>query len=69
MPRTLAASVFSGVLAQRGDGGVARWEAFFEEQNSGGKRLASVCHTRPSGRSLVSRNSRHSPKSLLHGEI
>ena len=50
MPRTLAARCcFQGVLAQQGDGGVARWEAFFEEQNTGGKRLASVCHTRPSG--------------------
>ena len=41
--------LFSGGTGAAGDGGVARWEAFFEEQNTGGKRLASVCHTRPSG--------------------
>ena len=41
--------LFSGGAGAAGDGGVARWEAFFEEQNTGGKRLASVCHTRPSG--------------------
>ena len=33
----------------QGDGGVERWNQFFEEQNEGGKRLASLCHTRPSG--------------------
>jgi N-acyl-D-aspartate/D-glutamate deacylase len=41
--------LFSGGTGAQGDGGVARWEAFFEEQNTGGKRLASICHTRPSG--------------------
>lgn len=41
--------LFSGGTGAAGDGGVARWEAFFEEQNTGGKRLASLCHTRPSG--------------------
>jgi N-acyl-D-aspartate/D-glutamate deacylase len=41
--------LFSGGTGAEGDGGVARWEAFFEEQNTGGKRLASICHTRPSG--------------------
>ncbi len=41
--------LFSGGTGPQGDGGVTRWRKFFEEQNSGGKRLASICHTRPSG--------------------
>ena len=41
--------LFSGGTGPQGDGGVTRWSKFFEEQNSGGKRLASICHTRPSG--------------------
>lgn len=41
--------LFSGGTGAEGDGGVTRWSEFFEEQNSGGKRLASICHTRPSG--------------------
>jgi N-acyl-D-aspartate/D-glutamate deacylase len=38
--------LFSGGTGAEGDGGVTRWSEFFEEQNSGGKRLASICHTR-----------------------
>lgn len=41
--------LFSGGTGPQGDGGVERWNQFFEEQNAGGKRLASLCHTRPSG--------------------
>jgi N-acyl-D-aspartate/D-glutamate deacylase len=41
--------LFSGGTGAKGDGGVERWGEFFEEQNQGGKRLASICHTRPSG--------------------
>jgi|TARA_B100000768_G_scaffold169392_1_gene174942 N-acyl-D-aspartate/D-glutamate deacylase len=41
--------LFSGGTSPQGDGGVARWNDFFEEQNEGEKRLASLCHTRPSG--------------------
>ena len=41
--------LFSGGTGPKDDGGVERWNQFFEEQNEGGKRLASLCHTRPSG--------------------
>ena len=41
--------LFSGGTGPNGDGGVSHWRDFFEEQNEGGKRLASICHTRPSG--------------------
>ena len=41
--------LFSGGTGQKGDGGVAEWEAFFERHNEGGRRLNGVCHTRPSG--------------------
>ena len=41
--------LFSGGTGPNGDGGVSHWRNFFEEQNQGGKRLASICHTRPSG--------------------
>ncbi len=41
--------LFSGGTGAEGDGGVARWSEFFERENEGGKRLASICHTRPSG--------------------
>tara|TARA_Y100000766_G_scaffold107941_1_gene92309 strand:+ start:606 stop:2306 length:1701 start_codon:yes stop_codon:yes gene_type:complete len=41
--------LFSGGTGPNGDGGVAHWRDFFEEQNEGDKRLASICHTRPSG--------------------
>ena len=41
--------LFSGGTGSNGDGGVSHWSEFFERQNEGGKRLASICHTRPSG--------------------
>jgi len=41
--------IFSGGAGKDGDGGVNRWGEFFERENEGGKRLASICHTRPSG--------------------
>lgn len=41
--------MFSGGTGSKGDGGVGRWEEFFAKQNEGGKRLVSLCHTRPSG--------------------
>lgn len=41
--------LFSGGAGAKEDGGVARWAEFFERQNEGGKRLAGICHTRPSG--------------------
>ncbi|XOV82871.1 MAG: amidohydrolase family protein [bacterium] len=41
--------LFSGGTGAQGDGGVARWAEFLEQHNEGGRRLASICHTRPSG--------------------
>ncbi|NJN51096.1 MAG: amidohydrolase family protein [Gammaproteobacteria bacterium] len=41
--------LFSGGTGAQGDGGVGRWRDFLEQQNQGGKRIASICHTRPSG--------------------
>lgn len=41
--------LFSGGTGAQGDGGVSRWGEFLEQQNEGGRRLASICHTRPSG--------------------
>ncbi len=41
--------MFSGGAGRKDDGGVARWQAFMEQQNEGGKRLVGICHTRPSG--------------------
>jgi N-acyl-D-aspartate/D-glutamate deacylase len=41
--------MFSGGTGSKGDGGVSRWAEFFEKQNQDGKRLVSLCHTRPSG--------------------
>ena len=41
--------LFSGGAGPQGDGGVSRWRDFMGEQNEGGRRLASICHTRPSG--------------------
>ena len=41
--------LFSGGTGPNGDGGVSHWRDFFEEQNQDGKKLASICHTRPSG--------------------
>ncbi len=41
--------IFSGGAGPEGDGGVSRWSEFFERHNEGGRRLAGICHTRPSG--------------------
>jgi N-acyl-D-aspartate/D-glutamate deacylase len=41
--------LFSGGAGPQGDGGVSRWRDFFHQHNQGGKRVAGVCHTRPSG--------------------
>ena len=41
--------LFSGGAGPNGDGGVSRWAEFLERNNENGKRIATVCHTRPSG--------------------
>ncbi len=41
--------LFSGGTGNRGDGGVGRWSDFLDAGNQDGKRIASICHTRPSG--------------------
>ncbi|MEM7097831.1 MAG: amidohydrolase family protein [Pseudomonadota bacterium] len=41
--------LFSGGTGAQGDGGVGRWSEFLEAGNQDGKRIASICHTRPSG--------------------
>ena len=41
--------LFSGGTGAQGDGGVGHWRKFLEEGNQDGKRIASICHTRPSG--------------------
>ena len=41
--------LFSGGTGAQGDGGVGRWSEFLEAGNQGGRRIASICHTRPSG--------------------
>ena len=41
--------LFSGGTGSQGDGGVGRWREFLEAGNQDGKRIASICHTRPSG--------------------
>ena len=41
--------LFSGGTGARGDGGVGHWRRFLEDGNKDGKRIASICHTRPSG--------------------
>lgn len=41
--------IFSGGAGASGDGGVGRWSEFFERHNEAGRRLAGICHTRPSG--------------------
>ena len=40
--------IFSGGAGAKGDGGVSRWQELFERYNSTGRRITSVCHTRPS---------------------
>jgi|TARA_B100000519_G_scaffold202376_1_gene220582 N-acyl-D-amino-acid deacylase len=41
--------LFSGGAGGEGDGGVGRWNEFLDAGNQDGKRIASICHTRPSG--------------------
>ena len=41
--------LFSGGTGAEGDGGVARWGEFLDRHNQNGKRVTSICHTRPSG--------------------
>ena len=41
--------LFSGGTGPDGDGGVASWEDFLGRNNEAGRRISSICHTRPSG--------------------
>ena len=41
--------LFSGGTGPDGDGGVSRWEEFLGRNNEAGRRITSICHTRPSG--------------------
>ena len=41
--------LFSGGAGGDGDGGVSRWSEFLDRNNDAGRRIASICHTRPSG--------------------
>ncbi len=41
--------LFSGGTGPDGDGGVSRWEDFLGRNNEAGRRITSICHTRPSG--------------------
>ena len=41
--------LFSGGAGGDGDGGVSRWADFLQRNNEAGRRIASICHTRPSG--------------------
>ena len=41
--------LFSGGTGGEGDGGVSRWEEFLGRNNENGRRITSICHTRPSG--------------------
>jgi N-acyl-D-aspartate/D-glutamate deacylase len=41
--------VFSGGAGAQGDGGVARWQDFLDRSNAAGRRITTICHTRPSG--------------------
>lgn len=41
--------LFSGGTGPDGDGGVASWEDFLGRNNEAGRRITSICHTRPSG--------------------
>ncbi len=41
--------LFSGGTGAEGDGGVGRWSEFLDAGNQDGKRITSICHTRPSG--------------------
>ena len=41
--------LFSGGTGPDGDGGVSSWEDFLGRNNEAGRRITSICHTRPSG--------------------
>lgn len=41
--------LYSGGTGRKGDGGVARTTEFLARNNEGGRRMTSICHTRPSG--------------------
>ena len=41
--------LFSGGTGPQGDGGVSSWEDFLGRNNDAGRRITSICHTRPSG--------------------
>ena len=41
--------MYSGGAGGNGDGGVGRTAQFLDKMNEGGRRMTSVCHTRPSG--------------------
>ena len=41
--------LFSGGTGPQGDGGVSYWQDFLGRNNDEGKRITSICHTRPSG--------------------
>lgn len=41
--------LFSGGTGPQGDGGVSYWEEFLGRNNDAGRRITSICHTRPSG--------------------
>ena len=41
--------LFSGGTGPDGDGGVSNWQDFLGRNNEAGRRIAAICHTRPSG--------------------
>lgn len=41
--------MYSGGAGSKGDGGVERTAEFLARNNQGGRRVTSICHTRPSG--------------------
>lgn len=41
--------LFSNATDGEGDGGVANWSEFLDRNNQNGRRVTSICHTRPSG--------------------
>lgn len=41
--------LFSGGTGPDGDGGVSNWSEFLQRNNEAGRKITSICHTRPSG--------------------
>lgn len=41
--------LFSGGTGPDGDGGVSNWSEFLHRNNEAGRKITSICHTRPSG--------------------